>query len=516
MRDPNVMVRRPNRGDYPNVSPWIEEQIWGHRIFDSQSPWLLFLEFLTVAEACYREGRLLTHGPEDGLLHFRPAKRMYLRNILFNNEEAFRLASRFANSDVAWDAWLNWIEDNAAGVEGRDFSYLRRRFRSFHEFVDLLGMLRASAVESDSNKRWTSRFVFPFGPNALYEDVNIKANKPSREYINFGRTGEMLYLMMCRASSGSELRAPLERLLAGGNSWDRLLGYLQPAPDDDRDKRGESYLPYRSHPRFDALTEDWRQVFALGLPGFDTMPHLVALGALHVMLYHLEIAAEWAKLGCQPHLVCEVVAPKKSLVRQLSIANFQYNNSLPGLAVERYIADIEESAVWREAAAEPEAFAACLKVLQDCVWWPSSDSKYDGQRTPEALITALRQRTLTRHRQHVANVHRRYGRDVGLISKRGTNRLRYAPTDSLLKTLVVANIETRLELSQFLDRLYRRYGLIFAEQEAAQALSKADYDTRAFKANRQRLEQRLATLGMLRRLSDSCAYVINPYGRRVA
>ena len=70
-----------------------------------------------------------------------------------------------------------------------------------------------------------------------------------------------------------------------------------------------------------------------------------------------------------------------------------------------------------------------------------------------------------------------------------------------------------MELSEFLERLFTRYGLVFGEREAEQVLSKEDFDKKSFQANARRLEQRLSSLGMLRRLSDSCAYVENPYGQ---
>ncbi len=40
---------------------------------------------------------------------------------------------------------------------------------------------------------------------------------------------------------------------------------------------------------------------------------------------------------------------------------------------------------------------------------------------------------------------------------------------------------------------------------------KDEFDKKAFQANSRRLEQRLGSLGLLRRLSDGCAYVVNPY-----
>jgi hypothetical protein len=102
---------------------------------------------------------------------------------------------------------------------------------------------------------------------------------------------------------------------------------------------------------------------------------------------------------------------------------------------------------------------------------------------------------------------------VGLVSKRGTNRLRYAPTDALLKTLVLANVSRRMEYKEFLDVLFARYGFVIGEREAEQVLSHEDFEKKAFQTNSHRLEQRLGSLGMLRRLSDACAYVQNPLAR---
>jgi hypothetical protein len=73
-----------------------------------------------------------------------------------------------------------------------------------------------------------------------------------------------------------------------------------------------------------------------------------------------------------------------------------------------------------------------------------------------------------------------------------------------------------MEYGEFLAMLFEQYGLVFGDREARQALSAEDFDKRAFQANSERLEGRLRTLGMLRRLSDACAYVENPYKRGAA
>jgi hypothetical protein len=58
--------------------------------------------------------------------------------------------------------------------------------------------------------------------------------------------------------------------------------------------------------------------------------------------------------------------------------------------------------------------------------------------------------------------------------------------------------------------------MVFGEREAKLVLGAEDFDKRAFQANSDRLESRLRTLGMLRRLSDACAYVENPLRKAIS
>jgi hypothetical protein len=508
MIDPTAILPPPSRNDHPDIELWLDEQLWGHRLWDNETAWLVFLEFLNVAEACHREQKLLTVDSASYPNTFRPHKRMFLRNIVFNNEVIFRVAERHSDDASAWREWLAWIEDRAQGIHVRDFSYLRSRFRSFHEFAALVGLIRQSAVENDTNRRWSSRFVFPFGPNALYEDLNITpSGSVSREYINFGRSGELLYLMLARSKYSTDLKPHIEKMF-GKNRWNSLLGLFQPEQADDFSTRGKSYLPYSNHPSFDILGEDWLRIMQLRLPGFDVYPYLVILGTYHLFLYHLRIANAYCASDKDNVLICEILAPKKTFVRELSSTSYLGNGALSLLAVKQYIDRIEQSEDWRSALSGSDAFTKCRQLLVNRVRWGDD---YEGPPTPEALISELRSNSFKRHRQHLGNVHRNYGRQVGLVSKRGTNKLRYAPNDLLLKTLVLSNVPKRMELGQFLQVLFERYGLVLGEKEAEVTLPSESFDKKAFQANARRLEYRLASLGLLQRLSDACAYVENPY-----
>jgi hypothetical protein len=98
----------------------------------------------------------------------------------------------------------------------------------------------------------------------------------------------------------------------------------------------------------------------------------------------------------------------------------------------------------------------------------------------------------------------------GLVSKRGTNRYRYAPTDELLRALVLANVRTPMEESAFLRHLHSRYRMVVGPKEAKAELLTYQFDETDFKRNRDRFAQHLIGMGLAQRMSDSCTYIMNP------
>lgn len=493
-------------------SMWVDEAIWGHRLYDEQLPWMVFLEFLNVYQFEQDKGRAFEEPRGLNTLKYRAAHRLYLRNILFNNPHFAEVLLSFPHDLNRWDEWFKRMKATGLNDPNPKFDYLKCHFQSFEEFCEVVSLIRSTSLEVNSNKRWTSKFVFPYGKNCLYEDLDNRASTNDRRF--FGRTGELLYLMVCRTQRKRELLTVLsQRLTRVDERWDSIVKCLQPEEEQSEEPAGSdranAFLPYTEHPCYDQLVEDWLAILRLNISGFDVFPHLVTLAGLHVLKYQLNVSRQVLGLSTPLSLICEVVAPKKTLVREISCDIYQQNNLLPAQAVEEFISRIERSTDWQEALTQNGAFEKCRKLLSEKVRWGED---YDGNpNDPQQLIAALRQAAMKRHRQHVANIHRDYGRDIGLISKRGTLKLRYAPTDNLLKALLFANVEKRIELNRFLEKLSLRYGIIFGDREAEQVLPKGEFDKKPFQANSRRLEQRLSSLGLLRRLSDGCAYVVNPY-----
>lgn len=64
----------------------------------------------------------------------------------------------------------------------------------------------------------------------------------------------------------------------------------------------------------------------------------------------------------------------------------------------------------------------------------------------------------------------------------------------LLKTLLFANAEKRIELNQFFKKLHQRHGLGYGDREAERVLAKDECDQKAFQANSPALSRDLTAL----------------------
>lgn len=520
-----------NRLPFPaTIEPdiWVDEAIWGHRLYDEQTPWMIFLEFLGILQSEVEDGRALREDVPN-TLKYRPQRRLYLRNILFNNPHLEAVLEQCPKDDeTQWREWFQKMSGTKGSAEERDYTYLRQRFSSFKGFAALVQFLQASAIEGDSNKRWTSKFVFPYGPHCLYEDLDAHGKTNDRRF--FGRTGELLYLMLCRSGRSLELVEQLQNLnliaarekpLHQHARWDRIVAALQPEMELNSSLRQGGtppYLPYAALEEYRWLAEDWLTLFQCQMPGYDVLPHLVNITALHLITYLLNRAQHELGLTERPTFVLEIVSPTRTGVRELSATSYLNNNLLPKRAVKAYITKIEALPQWQDllhAVTSSDPVQEATDLLFDGFRWPDIQVKKDkeeleGVSRPEQLLEKLLQKAETRHEGHLANCHRAWTREIGFSSSRGSRRTRYAPTDALLKTLVFTTVEQREEFQSFLQKLFDKYGLIIGHGQARQYTAKGEVDEKDFTENAVRLEERLASMGLLKRLSDACAYVINP------
>ena len=518
------ILPRPQNIEQSQLNMWVDESIWGHRLYDEQTPWLCILEMLCITQSEASNGRAFVESKLNNL-RYGIYPRLYLRNILFNNPHIEAVATEGLDDNERWQTWMDAIARNVGGLTSPDFSYLKSRFESFKDFAEIVKFLQSSAIEGDSNKRWSSKFVFPYGPDCLYEDLRVTGEKATNDRRFFGRTGELLYLMLCRSGRGEEILSRLEStgiitqnysIEYRGSKWNQLVLALQSPSERSvpRPSGSPPYLPYEKLPEYEQLAGDWLNILSCDLPDYDSLPHIVTVTGLHLIIYLLSRAKATLGEATSPQFVLEIVAPKKTTVRELASDEFQKNNNLPQRAVEYTIRSIAESPEWQTCLNSYTPGEDAIDLLEERFAW-SAKEESDGSGSPEDLLNSLRERAIKRHQQHLGKFHGTWSREIGLSSSRGSRRTRYAPTDSLLRTLVFATVPTRMEFQEFLAKLHQKYGFVIGDRQATDLINSGEADREDFVANAERLERRLASIGLLKRLSDACAYVQNPFASEV-
>jgi hypothetical protein len=508
----SVIIKRP---EIKSVDFCVDENIWGHRLYDEQLPHLAVLEFLGVLGS--NLDRPLKLREEDGgTAKFKPQRQIRLRGLLFNNPYVESIADGAASDEEKWRQWFDRFAQGATGNGDADMAYLRSSFSSFDDFAKAIELLRSSSFESRSNKRWSSKFVFPFGPDALYEDLEIDSRgKMSNDRRFFARTGELLYLMLARSKRGGELGAILaKRLFNREAPMNRLARALQGDPQHADDPRPAGYLPEATNPRFDQTCEDWLSILAKDMPIYDALEHLIVISGLNMLLYFLERAKKVAGDDDPVEIVCEIVSKERTKVRALSGDSYQFNQGLPAKAVRAHVESIRLDAGWVAAASAEFPESEQVKLMRERFQWPPADGGGDDDYTgksPDALVMDLVENALARHEQHVGKIHSAWSRAIGLSSRRLSRRTRYAPNDRLLKSIVVSIVDDRMQFDEFLAEAQRRYGLILGDAEGSRLLVAKLVDQEELSENRNNLETRLVGLGLVRRLSDSCSFVENPF-----
>lgn len=497
----------------PNVDFAVDEHIWGHRLYDEQLPHLTVLEFLGVLGSNVSAPLA---GRADQV-RYRPQRQFRLRGLLFNNPFVESIRERAISDEEKWREWMDRFADDSTKLGDQDMGYLRGVFSSFDDFAKAIELLRSSAFEARSNKRWSSKFVFPFGPDALYEDLRIDAKGgASNDRRFFARTGELLYLMLSRAARGPELGAKLvDRLFDPSKTMNRLVKAMQGDAQLVDEPRGVGPLPYDSHPRFDRMCEDWLAILSRDMPVYDALEHLIVNTGLNLLLYFLECAKTVSGDADPVEIVCEIVA-QRTKVRALSGDSYQANQALSVRAIRAEVESVKLEPRWDAAMQSGNPQGGCLDLMREMFQWPTDD-KDDEEYVNlpgDELVSRLIEKAESRHEQHVGKIHATWSKAIGLSSRRLARRNRYAPNDRLLKTLVVTIVDSRMQFDEFLTEAKKRYGIVIGDVEGARLVMDKKVDQEALSDNGRNLETRLVGLGLVRRLSDSCSFVENPFGSK--
>lgn len=117
--------------------------------------------------------------------------------------------------------------------------------------------------------------------------------------------------------------------------------------------------------------------------------------------------------------------------------------------------------------------------------------------------------------KHFLPIHRITSKQIGFVQPRTGKNARYVLNEHLIKMLICSTINPseELEFKQFLQLLYKKYGLIIGLNEAEQANIIKQFNTNrsTFIKNEEKFKEKLRNAGFLVEYSDATVLVKNPF-----
>jgi hypothetical protein len=254
------------------------------------------------------------------------------------------------------------------------------------------------------------------------------------------------------------------------------------------------------------LGEDWLALLSLqSLPDDNLSEPLMRLSGLAVVRYIVERSAE--VLGQPlPPMPIDMMAPNTAGLRKLSQDSYALHRDMSRKAIERVVDDFVISPDWLAACGQPNPTKAIAELVKSRFAFEAEDAT---SGTLEAMPDTLREVARSVHDMHLGSVLGFYAEQIGIAaSRQGASRW-YAMSDGLLEAMVMSNVKEPMEFEVFLTRLDERYGFVIGSDVARRRY--ASVNDEHVKENQRHLENRLRMLGLLKRLSDDVAFVLNPF-----
>ena len=512
---------------------WVQEAVFGHRYIEEQKAFMLVLEVLSICRALqidssgasYDTIRIFDHttGSETEHEQFKvPVMKMAgLRYILFQDSSLERI-SRAPNLTLD-ERMEKWVEDLNRGYAAAirrgtvNFRYLLARFQDrFFDVHQAVRILRGLELDVIHNRRWTSRFLIPRGPHLQFADVKEDFSSDRRF---FGRGGEMVYLMLSRSAQAPELALRLKtQFFDIQDRLDQIAAKLMPPSTLDSDIGDGGmvgYLPLKHLPSYDRMGGDWLSILNLNeLPIPQKLDPLFRMTALNLVRYFVDRAHEVSGNPNLDPMPLDLTGGAKSDLRDLSRSYLKRQRQMIEDAVEAFIIKtLQAMPKWQQAYDHPDPKQRS-NLARDCIR-VAFDTKLNDSETetkePEVWRNEFLKSSKGRSRNNISTLIEPLGKQSGFVLARQRVGSWFAGSDEFIEALVLAGVTKPVTVSDFLESLYERYRIVIGPREANRDFKRLPCDISSFEENLRAFERRLSGLGYVKRLSDDCAFVSNPY-----
>ncbi|MCY4445254.1 MAG: hypothetical protein OXC02_02160 [Rhodobacteraceae bacterium] len=518
-------------GIFSSVQMRVQEYMYGHRILNEQVPYMIVLEALTVYASKKRGSTIVSSGYHEKFIYEVPYREK-LRFLLFQDRNLEQIISDtkipLSYKFKSWKESVNKqyqpsIENNKA------FDYLEEIFDSLHNLHQAVKLLKSLELDIINSRRWTSRFLSVSGPDMILPDFNIKGNNWSYDRRFFARGGELIYLMLNRSSHAKRVKKLIEDTFLNKddqiNKIARILSGQQedkksdltsdsksePSDSQENNKINSSqttigYLPYHYHESYDLIASDWCKILESQLPKQLKFEPLFRITGINLLGYL--IARTKAIRGAEEptYIIADLTDGENRKIREAAKTNFNQHRFEAQNAVKCYIEIIlSENDRWKSSL-ESNNIGEAKKAIKDCFYTKELEEKAESvEKLKDDFVNLANKRS----RNNINDYLLPLSRNSGLVTTRQGIGPWFAIDDKLLVALVLASVDEAVELQDFLACLHKKYGLIIGPVEAREAFG--EIRTEAYNTNLVALEKRLTQLSLTKRLSDDCAFVMNPY-----
>ncbi|MDY2797652.1 MAG: hypothetical protein SOV16_00455 [Anaerobiospirillum succiniciproducens] len=544
---------------------FVEERMFGRGFSGEQSMELTFAEFLAfyfgIKEVDGFRSRFdyalsrLEKGEQFS--SYIPSAHL-LRRILYDNAN---LNARFIedHSDVnLWELWQNYYIDihgycSDDELKNKFKSYvasLKSSFYnqddqnneniSFRRFYAVVDILRSNTLEYSSDKRWSSKFLFPFSSGCLFYDADIANEEkgPAQETLNldtrFYRGQGHTLIAMLALSSSSDIKEQISQKLSdlfehntsifakavecisGDAFLESTASSIAEGGDnkvntvltESRGNKTMLFFPYSVREScqdlFDSLAEDFINVLNLQISLSKKVRTLTILSSLYIYTYLLR-RCFWAIKQVQskfPEPFIPLLLGNCDLKYFSRDVYHKYSENIISRAVKcAVIYGLEKAAETKKLSClqqyidnpknkflnpkdQKELFKDALRPVL------YSDNTKENEEDLNKLVDKcesfeeiLRNCTdALKKRRRISSIVTdsmlsKMAMSIGLVTRGSSNFYHYAITDELLEVLVLACCKERyIQNSEFLDKLFKRFRIAISTKSFEDLIKSGSQD----------------------------------------
>jgi hypothetical protein len=552
-----------NRGEgegYP-LAVWL----WGHRLRHGQHWMEYLLEFLNVIVGFgYRLGQGLEGTDQETYARLR---RMGLRRFVFYDEWE---KNRDPRDDQARRLLQEALEPKGVRMNGDDPIVLARQLLRSYSAVEEQrswyakslfpvheNLLFWEALRKRTGVRIRGRPDQPERTESLSaNELDVGVTFGDRNF--FARGGEVYYLMLSGGTQTDPERRnritdKLRRLLTERNqeigtlaalidgTWTALRKNGQETDEvesDDEQSARLGWIPARACRLYTIIADDVGNLLSAELDpleSLDLLAHLICFHVIEYIYHRAHVGLDFSTCATgdclETRRLCLLVDALEGrgdgVIRRISAALYKEQEQRQIRAARDYVqvqvqawathikGDQLPSRLQEKAEAHFDVsrlHKGTLEHYEQEVKRVSTQfrkGRLDRQAYLRVYADLLTDLLLDAFRKHFIGVHRKLAQGIGLVAPRHGRHQRFVLGDTLLKALVLANVDGEMPYDDFLQRLYARYGLVIGRAEAQRAGLNARHsiNTGYYDANREALLVKLKNAGLLHEYSDATAMV---------